>query len=90
MLGWTKDKFTMASYVGFKKRMIINAWLYVNVHIKYIMISIVLSHELFISLHARNALLEYPYLFIFALLLIITLLLLFLIRLQLFRIIIVV
>jgi len=25
MLGWTKDKFTMASYVGFKKRMIINA-----------------------------------------------------------------
>ena len=53
------------------------------------MTSIVLSHELSISLHARNALLEYPYLFIFALLLIITLLLLFLIRLQLFRTIIV-
>jgi hypothetical protein len=25
MLGWTKDKFNLSSYVNFKKRMIINA-----------------------------------------------------------------
>ena len=28
MLGWVKDKFNMDSYNDFKKRMIINAWLY--------------------------------------------------------------
>lgn len=28
MLGWVKDKFNMDSYADFKKKMIINTWLY--------------------------------------------------------------